>query len=83
MGTLIGRRFFVKLSSIFRLILFVNVSFFVVEFSTRCPNCPQVTLRGAQCYSCGALGLQCVICHVAVRGNKYIYIVDTSKYSIL
>ncbi|XP_020622090.1 WD repeat-containing protein 59-like [Orbicella faveolata] len=38
-----------------------------VEFSTRCHNCTH-TLRGAQCYSCKALGLQCVICHIAVRG---------------
>ena len=41
---------------------------FVVEFSTRCHNCSQ-KLRGAQCGSCKAIGLQCVICHVAVRGK--------------
>ncbi|PFX34828.1 WD repeat-containing protein 59 [Stylophora pistillata] len=38
-----------------------------VEFSTRCYNCPQM-FRGAQCGTCKALGFQCVICHVAVRG---------------
>ncbi|CAH3138838.1 unnamed protein product [Porites lobata] len=38
-----------------------------VEFSTRCYSCSQ-KLRGAQCWSCKAMGLQCVICHVAVRG---------------
>lgn len=38
-----------------------------VEFSTRCHSCSQ-KLRGAQCWSCKAVGLQCVICHVAVRG---------------
>lgn len=38
-----------------------------VEFGTRCCNCSQ-KLRGAQCGSCKSFGLQCVICHVAVRG---------------
>ncbi|EDO27102.1 predicted protein, partial [Nematostella vectensis] len=37
------------------------------EFSTRCYNCLQRT-RGAQCMSCKSIGLQCSICHVAVRG---------------
>lgn len=37
------------------------------EFSTRCYNCSR-NLRGAQCGSCKSFGLQCVICHVAVRG---------------
>ena len=44
------------------------MSFLVVEFSTRCYNCPQM-FRGAQCGTCKALGFQCVICHVAVRGK--------------
>lgn len=42
-----------------------------LEFSTRCHSCSQ-KLRGAQCWSCKAMGLQCVICHVAVRGKNHL-----------
>ncbi|KAK2554683.1 GATOR complex protein WDR59 [Acropora cervicornis] len=40
---------------------------FQSDCSTRCYNCSR-NLRGAQCGSCKSFGLQCVICHVAVRG---------------
>ena len=43
----------------------------MLEFSTRCYSCSQ-KLRGAQCWSCKAMGLQCVICHVAVRGKNHL-----------
>ena len=43
----------------------------MLEFSTKCHSCSQ-KLRGAQCWSCKAMGLQCVICHVAVRGKNHL-----------
>ena len=51
------------------LIAFIYLFIYFAEFSTRCYNCSR-NLRGAQCGSCKSFGLQCVICHVAVRGES-------------
>ena len=40
-----------------------------LEFSTRCHHCHE-KLRGAQCWSCKGYGLQCSVCHVAVKGKS-------------
>ena len=48
---------------------FIYLFIYFAEFSTRCYNCSR-NLRGALCGSCKSFGLQCVICHVAVRGNS-------------
>ncbi|KAG7207480.1 hypothetical protein KM043_009113 [Ampulex compressa] len=38
-----------------------------VEFQSECQTCGKVS-RGPQCLNCKRLALQCVICHISVRG---------------
>ncbi|XP_018901839.2 GATOR2 complex protein WDR59 [Bemisia tabaci] len=39
-----------------------------IEFVTECPSCRQ-SIRDSYCSTCKALPLQCVICHLSVRGS--------------
>lgn len=44
-----------------------------VEFQSECQLCGKVS-RGPQCMNCKRLALECVICHISVRGKfNFIY----------
>ena len=54
-----------------------------VEFQSECHSCGKSS-KGPQCASCKRLTFKCVICHISVRGELTIFIVDfnPSKHGV-